>query len=144
FWQQRFGGDPSIVGRRLNLDAKPYNVVGVMPAAFDFPEHMQFWIPAGLSYDAWNKRPRSVHFMEAVGEMKPGVTLARAQSELGAIADELARKYPTTNEGFGVALTDLHDDAVAETYIPHKQEPFRSWTVTVTYHGRSGDHDRSA
>jgi putative ABC transport system permease protein len=112
-WQQRFGGDPSIVGRRLNLDAKPYIVVGVLPAAFDFPEHMQFWIPAGLSYDAWNKRPRSVHFMEAVGELKPGVTLARAQSELEAIANELARKYPTTNEGFGVALTDLHDDTVA-------------------------------
>jgi putative ABC transport system permease protein len=112
FWQQRFGGDPNIVGRRLNLDAKPYTIVGVMPASFDFPEHMQFWIPAGLSYEAWNKRPRSNHFMEAVGEMKPGVTMARAQSELEAIANELARKYPTTNGGFGVALTDLHDDTV--------------------------------
>jgi putative ABC transport system permease protein len=112
FWQQRFGGDPNIVGRTLKLDRKPYTVVGVMPASFDFPEHMQFWIPAALSYDAWNKRPRSVHFVEAVGKMKPGVTLARAQSDLEAIAKDLARKYPTTNEGFGIALTDLHDDIV--------------------------------
>jgi len=83
-----------------------------MPASFDFPEHMQFWIPAGLAYDDWKKRPRSVHFVEAVGEMKPGVTLARAQSDLQAIANDLARRYPTTNEGFGVALTSLHEDTV--------------------------------
>jgi putative ABC transport system permease protein len=113
FWQQRFGGDPNIVGRTLQLDAKPYTVVGIMPASFDFPEHLQFWIPAGLSYDVWNKRPRSNHFVEAVGLMKPGVTLARAQSDLQAIAADLARKYPTYNEGFGVALTNLHDDTVS-------------------------------
>jgi len=113
FWQQRFGGDPKIVGGTLMLDAKPYTIVGVMPASFDFPQHMQCWMPAGLSYDVWNKRPRSIHFMEAVGEMKPGVTLARAQSGLQAIANDLARKYPTTNEGFGVDLTDLHDDTVS-------------------------------
>jgi putative ABC transport system permease protein len=112
FWQQRFGGDPKIVGRTLQLDAKLYTVIGIMPASFDFPEHMQFWIPAGLAYDEWKKRPRSVHFVEAVGEMKPGVTLPRAQSDLQAIANDLARRYPTTNEGFGVALTNLHEDTV--------------------------------
>jgi len=112
-WHQRFGGDRNVIGRTLTLDAKPYTIVGVMPASFDFPEHAQFWIPAGLSYDAWSRVPRSVHFMEAVGELKPGVTLARAQSDLQAIADNLALKYPTTNEGFGVALTDLHDDTVS-------------------------------
>ena len=59
FWQQRFAADRNILGRTLKLDAKPYTVIGVMPPAFDFPEHVQFWIPAGLSYDDWNKRPRS-------------------------------------------------------------------------------------
>jgi putative ABC transport system permease protein len=112
FWQQRFGGDPKIIGRTLQLDAKLYTVIGIMPASFDFPEHMHFWIPAGLSYDVWNKRPRSVHFVEAVGEMKPGIALARAQSDLQAIANDLARKYPTSNDGFGVALTNLHEDTV--------------------------------
>ena len=112
FWQQRFGADPNIVGRTLQLDRRPYTVIGIMPASFDFPEHLQFWIPAGLSYDAWTKRPRSNHFMDAVGLIKPGITLARAQSDLQAIAADLARQYPTTNEGFGVALTNLHEDTV--------------------------------
>jgi putative ABC transport system permease protein len=112
FWQQRFGGDRNMLGRTLQLDAKPYTVIGILPASFDFPQHMQFWIPAGLSYDVWHKRPRSNHFMDAVGKMKPGVTLAQAESGLQAIAGGLARAYPTTNEGFGVSLTYLHEDTV--------------------------------
>ncbi len=111
FWQ-RLGGDANIIGRTLQLDTRPYTIVGVMPASFDFPEHVQFWVPAGLSHDIWNKRSRSNHFMEAVGKIKPGVTLRSAQSNLEAIANDLAREYPTTNGGFGIALTNLHDDTV--------------------------------
>src|ERR1700693_3086614 len=50
--------------------------------------------------------------MEAVSKIKPGVTLRSAQSNLEAIANDLAREYPTTNGGFGIALTNLHDDTV--------------------------------
>lgn len=112
FWQQRFGGDARIIGRQLRLDAHMHTIIGVMPASFDFPEHAQFWIPAGLSYDTWLKRPRSVHFMEALGELRPGITIERASADLNAIANDLAQKYPMYNEGFGVALTSLHDDVV--------------------------------
>ena len=120
FWQQQFGGDPKIVGRPLKIVTaefqdvreRVYTVVGVMPATLDAPEHTQFWIPAGLFYDAWSKIPRSVHFVEAIGEMKPGVTIAQASSDLNSIANRLAREYPKYNEGFSVELTDLHEDVV--------------------------------
>lgn len=113
-WEQRFGGDPGIAGRQLQLGEKMYTIAGVMPATFDFPEHMQLWIPAQLSYDEWKRLPRSVHFMEAVGKMKAGVTMSRADAELNVIAEDLARKYPTSNEGFGVSLNTLRDATIGD------------------------------
>jgi putative ABC transport system permease protein len=113
-WQQRFGGDAGIIGRSLQLDDKVYTIAGVMPATFDFPERMQLWIPAELSYDDWKHMPRSVHFMEVVGEIKTGVSMSRTEIELNAIAEELARKYTTSNEGFGVAPWTLREDTIGD------------------------------
>ena len=114
FWQQRFGGDAKGIGRTMEIDGRVYTVIGVMPASFDFPEHTQIWLPAGLFYDEWKKYPRSVHFVEVVGKLRAGVTLTRANSDLNAIAGDLAQKYPTSNQGFGVALTPLHEDVVSD------------------------------
>jgi putative ABC transport system permease protein len=114
FWQQRFGGDANIIGRTMEIDGRVYTVIGVMQNSLDFPEHTQFWMPAGLFYDDWKKYPRSVHFVEAIGKLKPGISLERSSSDLNAIANDLAQKYPTTNQGFGVALTPLHEDVVSD------------------------------
>ena len=69
FWQRRFGGDPNIVGRMLNLNNTPTQIVGVMPADFKFPRlEIDLWTP--LALDAKRTAP---YFFSVVGRLKPGL-----------------------------------------------------------------------
>src|SRR6185369_6529875 len=88
-WQRRFGADPNIVGRSINLDGEPTAIVGIMPADFDFPNRAeresssgpaQLWVPKGLDpQDAtsWN--------LLAVGRLNPGATPGDAEKEISAL-----------------------------------------------------------
>jgi predicted permease len=89
-WKRRFGGDPAILNRTILLDARPYTVVGVMPAWFAFPDQTrQLWTP--LHY----KEPTEVldaldeHDFVAIGRLKPGVTAAQAEAELSLITKRI-------------------------------------------------------
>ena len=92
-WQARFGGDPSVVGRSIVLDRRPYTVVGVMPAAFEFPRRgapinnrpADVWIP--LVFTAGQRQARGGEFnYSAVGRLKPGASLDQARAELARLA----------------------------------------------------------
>jgi hypothetical protein len=73
-WKRRFGGDPGIVGRRVRLDGEPFEVVGVMPASFRFPEETpDFWIPLSFPPDIASQR--GAHYLDVVARLKPGVTI---------------------------------------------------------------------
>jgi predicted permease len=81
-WRQKFGGDPSILGRIIAIDGVSREVVGVMPASFGFPSfEQQLWIPLRLdsrdSEDFWGKG-----FMPAIARLRPGATISQAQNEL--------------------------------------------------------------
>jgi putative ABC transport system permease protein len=97
-WIERFGSDPAIVGRTIHLDDEPYEVVGVMPRGFHFPDPGdQLWTPLGLTpHDLANHRS---HYLRVIGRLKPGVTLAQAHTDLDAIAAALTKDYPATNTG---------------------------------------------
>ena len=107
-WQRKFGGDPGIVGRLLNLDGDGYTVVGVMPATFRFPgAHDEFWLP--LRFDAQDRQERSNHNLHCIGRLKRGATLRQAQTEASFIATRLQREYPDTNAGIDFTLAPLRE-----------------------------------
>ena len=109
-WRARFNADPSMVGRAIRLDGEPWTIVGIVP------KEIQLLGPTSL----WAMRPlvnlparaRAAYALQVVGRMKPGVSLRAAGADLAAVADGLAREFPQTNTGRGVALEPLHDSMI--------------------------------
>ena len=98
-WQDRYHGDPHILGQKVLLDRKPYEIIGVMPRSFEFPltpgvlNRNELWVPASFTQTelaegvgAWN--------FELVGRLKPGVTPLQAQEDAGGAAQEIMRNFP--------------------------------------------------
>src|SRR6185369_15728164 len=109
FWMTRLGGDRAALGRTLKYAQRAYTIVGVLPPEFRYPAGTDVWTPW------WAVPPttsRSGHNYRAVGRLKPGVSLAQAQSELDAIASQLERAFPQSNENKGVAVDRLLDQMV--------------------------------
>ncbi|HWQ36040.1 MAG TPA: ABC transporter permease [Blastocatellia bacterium] len=105
-WQRRFNADANVVGRAVGINGRSYTVAGVMPAGFAFPlgaEPVELWINAGVDGEggAPLMKQRGNHYLEVLGRLKPGVTLAQAQAEIGRIAANLGQQYPDTNSAFG-------------------------------------------
>ena len=112
-WQTRFGSDTSIIGRTIVLDAKSYTVVGVMPAAFRYPDDgTQVWTPLILPEDS--KKARGAHWLSVVARLKPGVSFDQAQAEMKAIAGRLEQQYPASNSGWSVFLRPLRKEVIGD------------------------------
>ena len=112
-WQRRFGGDPNTVGKPLTLNGESYVVVGVMPARFQFPsKDDEAWVPIAFTQQQASSRRR--HYLEVIARLKPGVTLAQAQSEMSTIATRLQQQYPQSNADLGAAVTSLHEHQVGD------------------------------
>ncbi|HEV2830124.1 MAG TPA: ABC transporter permease [Pyrinomonadaceae bacterium] len=114
-WQRRFGADPNIVGKSVLLNARPYNIVGVMGPEFrPLPETLvspegQFYRPVAETYD---DTARDERHLRAIARLKPGATIAQAQSELDVIAKRLQEQHPTTNKNQGAAVVSITDEIV--------------------------------
>ena len=107
-WERRFGSDPDLLGRTLILDGVAHTVVGIMPADFFFPSpRTELWVPLAL---APAKQNRGSHSYEAIGRLKPGVTLQTGRAELNTIAQRLEQEYPDSNTGWGVAANSRYDE----------------------------------
>ena len=105
-WRRRFGADPGVLSRKIYLNDRPYEIVGVMPPGFQFPHFAEIWTPLALDP---NDPQRDRRRLEVIARLAPGVTAARAQKEMTAIAARLAERYPGTNEGWSVRLRRLRD-----------------------------------
>jgi putative ABC transport system permease protein len=113
-WQSRYGGAPGIIGRNILMDGAKTTVVGVMRPDFNFPGRtIQYWEPARFSARDLNNR--GSHFLNVVGRLKPGMTAARAQSDMSTIARRLAQQYPNTNKNVGATVVELKDQVVGNT-----------------------------
>jgi len=107
-WKRRFGADPSIVTKTITLDGKSYQVLGVLPSSFRFPQSAELWAP--LNFGAFPEmKIRKAHFLRPVGRLREGVSLAQAQSEMDAIAGRLAEQYPDSNTGWSLGLVSLRE-----------------------------------
>jgi putative ABC transport system permease protein len=117
FWQRRYGGDSSVIGRAITLSARPATIVGVLAASFRHVEanperEADVYVPYGFATTNPN---RGGHFIRAVGRLKAGATTEQAHAELVAIATRLEQQYPTENTNRGVEVAPLHQAMVAET-----------------------------
>lgn len=113
-WQDRFHGDPSVIGKLQTLNGLPHTIVGVMPKGFygTFVGYaFQFWVPASMQpqFDAgvYKLEDRDARWIEGFVRLKPGVTLEQAQAELSANAQRLETDYPETNRGRGIRVYPL-------------------------------------
>ncbi|MBI1752579.1 MAG: ABC transporter permease [Acidobacteria bacterium] len=116
-WQRQFGGDPAVVGRSIRLSGESFQVLGVAPEGFLYAsgENQDLYVPLGRPT---RDDARGSHSLPAFGRLRPGVSVAAAQSELSIIAADLARIHPGTNEGRGAVVRDLHDDIIGEGTRP--------------------------
>ena len=106
-WQRRFGGRPGLLGETITLDGKPYTVVGVMPASFQYPRDAQAWVPLVLPPD--QKNSRRSWFLRAIARLEPGLRLEQAQAGMDTLARQLEQQYPKSNKNRGVNLVPLHE-----------------------------------
>jgi predicted permease len=107
-WRRRFGADPSIVGRTIQLGTRTFTVVGIMPAGFTgVSDTAQLWIPFAMSGTPLDNR--GSRGFQTLARLKAGATLAEARAELDTIARQLAAAYPQTNDKRGVEVSPLAD-----------------------------------
>ena len=112
-WQRRFGGDKGIIGQPLNINGDNYTVVGVLPSSFQF---------ALRAADVWRiYQPtenqltrRYMHGTNLIGRLKPGITVAQAQSELGVIGSRIEREHNQSHAGTALKLIPLQEQVVGQ------------------------------
>jgi putative ABC transport system permease protein len=119
FWQRRFGGDPAVIGKSLQLGNRAYAIVGVLPA--DFPSVLSFDprkpadIYTPLAYDETLPYAcRDCRHLRAIGRLKESVSMARAAAEMNQISESLFHAYPKDYSVAGVTLTPLKDYLVGD------------------------------
>lgn len=111
-WQRRFGGDANIVGRNLVYNNENYEVVGVVPNP-PGPERTELWSPIGFTDQ--QRTQRGSRFLNVVARLKPGVSVAQAQSEMSAMAGRMIEQYPQNypiKSGWAITVVPLLDVAL--------------------------------
>jgi putative ABC transport system permease protein len=97
-WERRYASDPNLVGRQIMIDGKAHTVVGILPKEFNFPVNgSELWTP--LAFDAKEQVARGNHYLEVIGRLKQGVTMAQAQAEVESISQRTEQQFPETNTG---------------------------------------------
>jgi putative ABC transport system permease protein len=106
--QRQFGGADEALGKTLLLDGRPYTVIGIMRKNFDYPVPVEFWVP--LALNSAEKADRRQLWMQAVGRLKPGVSVEQARERLVSVARKLGQMYAKTNSGRSVQVLLLRKE----------------------------------
>jgi putative ABC transport system permease protein len=118
-WKHRFGGDPNIVGRTIQLDGHPYTVIGIAPPGFSgLTDQAELWVPFVMSGSAEDLGERGTRGFEVLARLRGGVSFARAQADMDALSLRLARAYPGTNEARGVEISPLEREILGDMRQP--------------------------
>lgn len=116
-WQNRFGGEQSIIGKNILLDGDQYTVIGVMPQGFQFEvPNINLWTPMAFTPEQLANRGR--HYLEVVARLKPNVTVAQANADIQAITHRIAAAYPDEAEGMSAAVVPLHEQLTGNVRRP--------------------------
>jgi predicted permease len=111
-WQDRFHGDPDVIGRTVRANAEVTTIVGVMPKGFDYPQQLDAWLPLRLdplAYPRGSGPAFESTQLNTIGRLKDGVSFEIAKAEMSVIAQRIAAAHPESNEGIGVTLQPLND-----------------------------------
>jgi len=112
-WQRQFASDPNLIGRTIEINRRGFTVIGIAPAGFQgtiVGIAADYWVPMMMQpvvlpgEDLQQRSPTFVHLM---GKLKPGVTIAEAQANISTIAQRLARQYPDSDRGVGMAVNPV-------------------------------------
>jgi putative ABC transport system permease protein len=101
-WRERFGADPAVIGRTIEIDDRNFTVVGVMPTGFQFPiqgEPVDFWMTMAIDFVTAPGMPsmaeqRGAHYLDVIARLKWHVSLAQAQAQMSTIVNRLNKQYP--------------------------------------------------
>jgi putative ABC transport system permease protein len=107
---RHFGKETNALGKRIQMAGKTLDVIGVMPPGFGFPDRTDIWYPAN-TIDP-ETESRSAHNYRVIGRLQDGVRLEQAQAQMTSIGARLEQKYPDSNKGKSVAVTQLRDEMV--------------------------------
>jgi putative ABC transport system permease protein len=114
-WRTTFAADPHIIGRMVRLGPDAATVIGVMPAAFNYPDGVGLWHPGHVFPSSFgNYRGDGSRFVEVIARLAQGQTPASAHAATSSLAAQLARAYPDTDSAWGFSLTTLHDSLFGE------------------------------
>ncbi|HKC86381.1 MAG TPA: ABC transporter permease, partial [Blastocatellia bacterium] len=122
-WRKYFGADPNLVGKQIKLNGRDFRVVGVMPAGFNFPveaEQTDLWVSAAISSERDDPKEQSMneqrgaHIYDSIARLKPGVTLAAAQTDLETVMGRLRAQYPDDVGGDHTAMRPYLTDLVGD------------------------------
>jgi putative ABC transport system permease protein len=111
-WQDRFNGDPNVIGQMVRANSEMTTIVGVMPERFSFPSQMDAWLPLRidpLAFQRGSGPALESTQLQAIGRLRDGVSMETAQAEMSLIAKRIADEYPASNEGIGVRLVSQTD-----------------------------------
>jgi predicted permease len=117
FWQRQFGGDPTVIGRKVLMDDEPFTVIGVMPREFSFPaaEWSSFWMPLRLSER--ESSDRSNHSFNGVARLRRGVTLEQARAEMDVITARSRQEHPAENKDASADVLRFSDEVPEQSRL---------------------------
>ena len=108
-WKNRYGSDPSVLGRTIKVNEMPATVIAVMPEGFKFPTGADLWMPLAQMPQLLEQKRDARNSLDTFGRLADGVTMAQAQSEMNTIAGKLARDYPDTNKDVSARVMTFND-----------------------------------
>src|SRR5439155_1567959 len=115
-WQTQFGGDTGAIGVQVTLDGAPYTIIGVMPREFCFPRSDAL-VWTTMRFNEGNYQDRNDNWLEAVGRLRPGVTLQQARVEMDLLAAQSTQQYPKDNEHIGINVIPLRDEVSQQSRL---------------------------
>ncbi len=117
-WQALFGGDAGVIGRRVNLDNEAFEIIGVMPRDFHFPNrYTEFWMPMRFREHDGDFLDRTNNYISVVARLNPGVSLDRARAEMGVVTGLLEKQY-ADNKNTGATIGLLRDEGLSRQSRP--------------------------
>jgi putative ABC transport system permease protein len=119
-WKRRFGSDPSLVGKQITLDGGNFQVIGITPPGFQFPDKTEIWVPPLRLVPELNEgqdvtQTRGMGYLSAVALLKPGISVEQAASEMEMITSRLRQQYPDTNNQRFNRVVTLHEHLIGDT-----------------------------
>jgi len=112
FATRNFGGAREAVGKTITFDGDAFTIIGVAPAALDYPESAELWRPAGLDQSAPS---RTAHNWMVIGRLAPGATVAHAASEISQISKRLKAEYGDATDMSDATVMSLRDQLVGKS-----------------------------